>query len=386
MRPRLCLRSAAALLLASALSAPAVAQPRPPASYWEGTIVVEHRMTYDQPDENDISEDGISLTYHLNRTTQSERRVVFRVGASGATAQLSGFEDQFYDQVNFSRGCNADTTWRFSSTTITASSGTLRPASTQASARVTMGADGAFKIDAISPKEHRTYATRNSWRAYDVIIADDYCQRRDSREMGGPFETDAEGMLHAIISGKAAPGATQLVGWSSGSVGNGKPRRGRVPVNEGIMQIYPKIPDQKDPDAPPVETELVTGELMPRYVLRGTDQSGTGSKPISPLLATDGLAPLTQGVEWRVTWNLTRRGPKCSATRDAYEFTKQMRERAINAAESDEREARLLQGEGSAIEAERSRLTERAKSLRESADALTKELQALEQELAKCPS
>lgn len=342
-------------------------------------------MTYDQPDESDISEDGRSLTYHLNRTTESERRVVIRVGASGATGSLSGFEEMTYDQVVFDRGCFEDPTWRLSSTTIMASSGTLRAASNAVSARVTMRADGSFTIDAISPKEHRTYAVRNSWESYDVIIDDDYCQRKDSREMGGPYEADVAGVLHAIITGNAAPGATQLVGWSSGSVGS-KARRGAVPASSDVLEIYPLVPEKKDADAPPVETELVKGELMPRYVLRGTDQSGKSSKPLSPLLANDGLAPITQGVEWRVTWNLTRRGPKCSATRDALEFTRQMRDRAINAAESDEREARLLQGEGSAIEAERSRLTERAKSLRESADALTGELQALEQELANCPA
>lgn len=386
----------AALLAAGSLAA----QPRPASSDWDGTIVIEHRFVYDEPDGRTDDEDGQGFVFHFNRSTAEERFAVIKLRGGRVTAWISGDLEGRYDQTTYRWGCGEDDTPRRYSSTTMRSLGSIGTANGAVPVRVTVGADGRYRIEATSPHERRRYPyVQNTTQEFRVEIPGDPpvdCQDAKLHELGGPYETDTPGMLHAILSGQAAPGATQLIGWTSGSRGikSRIPPRATDPTPEEIERIRndddlvaplvspkreaPARPQDPDP-TPPLDME-VGSDGLGRILLRGDDQSGQGPKPAS----IGGLiAPLTQGSWWRVTWHLTRR-PDCRSGQEAIDAMKAMRDRQLQAAEATESDRAQLTGAGEAVEAERARLDARARSLRDLANNLTLDLAMQETELAGC--
>lgn len=378
------------------------AQSRPASSDWDGTIVIEHRFVYDEPDERTDDADGQGFTFHFNRSIAEERYAVIKLQGGRVTAWISGDLQGKYDQTTYRWSCGGDDTPRRYSSTTMRSLGSIGTADGAVPVRVTVGPDGRYRIEATSPHERRRYpSVQNTTQEFRVEIPGDPpldCQDAKVHELGGPYETDTPGMLRAILSGQAAPGATALIGWTSGSRGikSRRPPRASDPTPEEIEQIRneddllaplvpprPKAPAQRpDPDpTPPFEVEPGPDGLG-RILLRGEDQSGQGPKPAS---IGGLLAPLTQGSWWRVTWHLTKR-PECRTVQEAVDAMKAMRERQLRAAEATEADRAALTGDSEAVVAERARLDARAKALREFAESLALDIAVEESELAGCRS
>lgn len=392
-----------ALLPLAAVLIPAVslsAQARPAFAEWEGTIVIEHRFVYDEPDERTDDEDGLGFVFHFNRSIAEERFAVIKLRGGRVTAWISGDLEGKYDQTTYRWSCGGDDTPRRYSSTTMRSLGGIGTANGAVPVRVTLGPDGRYRIEATSPPERRRYPyVQNTTQEFRVEIPGDPpvdCQDAKLHELGGPYETETPGMLHAILSGQATPGATALIGWTSGSRGikSRRPPRATDPTPDEIARIRndddllaPLVPPTpttparpQDPDpTPPFEVEAGPDGLG-RILLRGEDQSGQGPKPAS----LGGLiAPLTQGGWWRVTWHLTKR-PECRTVQEAVDAMKAMRDRQLRAAEATEADRAALTGDSEAVVAERARLDARATALRGFAESLALDIAVEESELAGC--
>lgn len=195
-------------------------------------------------------------------------------------------------------------------------------------------------------------------------------------------------MLRAVLTGQASPQAQELVGWTGSSRGLG-PRAAQRKAVMSAEEAYPLLqvdeldvaplvpaPDKAPAAGPPVDVEFGPDQL-PRIVLRGANQGGSGPPP-------PGMEqPVSQGVWWRATWHLTRRRD-CRTVQEAVDALKAMRDRQIAAAEATESDRAQLTGDGEEVVAERGRLDARAKALREFAESLALDIAVEESALAGC--